>query len=149
VRDRLAAACGGSLSVEGTQFSTFPAPKRLLAVPAVQGLSQEKLRRLHAIAHAALEGRLDRERLLALDPERAIEELLELPGIGPFYSRLVLLRAVGPTDVIPLGEPRLRAAAAERYQAPKVVSADDAFFALAEQWRPFRTWVGVLLRAAT
>jgi DNA-3-methyladenine glycosylase II len=149
VRDRLAAEHGGSLSVAGREFSTFPAPKRLLAVSGVQGLSQEKLRRLHAIAHAALEGRLDRERLLALEPEQAIEELLELPGIGPFYSHLVLLRAVGPTDVMPLGEPRLRTAAAERYQAPQIVSDDDAFRALAEQWRPFRTWVGVLLRAGT
>jgi DNA-3-methyladenine glycosylase II len=148
VRDRLAADHGGSLSVEGRQFLTFPAPNRLLAVPVVEGLSQEKLRRLHGIAHAALAGRLDRERLLALDPEQAIEELLELPGIGPFYSRLLLVRAVGPTDVIPLGEPRLRAAAAARYQAPHVVSDDEAFLELAEQWRPFRTWVGVLLRAA-
>ncbi len=149
VRDRLAAQHGGSLSVEGRQLLTFPPPTRLRAVSRVQGLSQEKLRRLHAIADAALEGRLDRHRLLTLDPEHAIGELLELPGIGPFYSRLILLRAVGPTDVIPLGEPRLRAAAAAHYQAPEIVSDDDAFVTLAERWRPFRTWVGVLLRAAT
>ncbi len=148
VRERLAAEHGGSLSVEGRQFFTFPAPKRLLAAPTVQGLSQEKLRRLHAIAQAALEGRLDPDKLLARDPDEAIDELRELPGIGPFYSRLILLRAVGPTDVIPLGEPRLRREAAALYRVPQVITDDDAFVALAEQWRPFRTWVGVLLRAA-
>jgi DNA-3-methyladenine glycosylase II len=146
IRDRLAAAHGGSVSVEGRPFLTFPAPEHLLAVESVEGLPEQKLRRLHAIADAALEGHLDRDRLLALDPEQAIEELLELPGIGPFYSHLILLRAVGPTDVITLGEPRLRAAAAARYHAPEVSSDDDAFLALAEGWRPFRTWVGVLLR---
>ncbi len=148
VRDRLAAEHAGAVRVEGTEFTTFPAPQALLAVSSAEGLPQEKLRRLHAIAGAALEGRLDRDRLLALDSGQAIEELRKLPGIGPFYSHLILLRAVGPTDVLTLGEPRLRAAAAARYDAPDVVSNDDAFLALAERWRPFRTWVGVLLRAS-
>jgi DNA-3-methyladenine glycosylase II len=148
VRDRLAAERGGSLSIEGTQLLTFPAPEQLLALSSVEGLSQEKLRRLHSIARAAAEGRIDRDRLLALDHDEAIDELLELPGIGPFWSQAILLRAVGPTDAITLSEPRLRAAAAERYEAPQVASDDDAFLALAERWRPFRTWVGVLLRAA-
>ncbi len=147
LRDRLAGEHGGTVSVEGVEFRTFPAPERLLAVSSVEALSQEKLRRLHAIARAALDRVLDRERLLALDPGDAIEALLELPGIGPFWSHLILLRAVGPTDVLALGERRLRAAAAERYGAPAVVSDDEAFVALAERWRPFRTWVGVLLRA--
>ena len=55
-------------------------------------------RRLHAIAGAALEGRLDRGRLLALDSGQAIEELRKLPGIGPFYSHLILLRAVSAAN---------------------------------------------------
>ena len=134
--------------VEGTRFLTFPGPEQLLAVASVEGLSNEKLRRLHAIARAALGGRLDRDRLLALDHDQAIDELRSLPGIGPFWSELILLRAVGPTDALALGERRLRAAAAARYQAPEVVADDDAFLALAERWRPFRTWVGVLVRAA-
>jgi DNA-3-methyladenine glycosylase II len=148
VRDRLSGQHGGSVSVEGARLLTFPSPKRLLAASRVEGLSEEKLDRLHAIARAALEGRLDRDRLLALDPGEAIEKLVELPGIGPFWSNLILLRAVGPTDAITLAEPRLREAAAARYGAPRVVSNDDAFLALAERWRPFRTWVGVLLRAS-
>ena len=119
--------------------------KRLLALSSVEGLSEEKLRRLHAIAGAAVEGRLERERLLALDPDQAVDELLELPGIGPFWSQAILLRAVGPTDAITLSEPRLRAAAAERYQEPQVASDDEASPS-PSVWRPFRTWVGVLLR---
>ena len=149
VRDRLAAKRGGSLRLEGTDFLTFPAPEQLLAVSTVEGLSQEKLRRLHAIAHAGLEGHLDRERLLALDHEQAIDELRALPGIGSFWSQAILLRAVGPTDAIMVGEPRLRALAATRYHAPKVAADDQEFLALAERWRPFRTWVSVLLRAAS
>jgi DNA-3-methyladenine glycosylase II len=147
VRDRLSEEHGGAVTVEGTRIPTFPAPERLLAVTGFDGISAEKLRRLHAIAEAALEGRLDRERLLALDHERAEEELRDLPGIGPFWSHGILLRAVGATDAVTLREPRLRAAAGARFGAPEVETDDDAFLALAERWRPFRTWAGVLLRA--
>jgi DNA-3-methyladenine glycosylase II len=59
----------------------------------------------------------------------------------------ILLRAVGTTDVLMLEEPRLRRAAASAYGSPEVVEDDEAFVALAERWRPFRTWVTVLLRA--
>jgi DNA-3-methyladenine glycosylase II len=149
LRDRLCGQHGGQVTVDGVELLTFPAPERLLDVAEVDGLPEEKLRRLHGIARAALEGRLDRERLLALDPEAAVEELLELRGIGPFWARGVFLRAVGPTDAVILTEPRMRRAAADRYGEPEVVEDDDAFLALAQRWRPFRTWVAVLLRAAT
>lgn len=95
----------------------------------------------------ALEGFLDRERLLALDPDAALNQLRTLPGIGPFWSQAILLRAVGPTDVAIPSERRLCAKAAALYDVPE--AADDAtFLALTERWRPFRTWVSVLMRSA-
>lgn len=117
----------------------FPAPERLLSLRAQLSLPEGKLERLHAIAEAALEGRLDRERLLAAPPEQALAELQELPGIGPFYASLILLRAVGTTDVLATGEPRLKKAVEQRYGKPLEEVADG--------WRPFRTWVSVLIRA--
>jgi DNA-3-methyladenine glycosylase II len=145
VRDALSERYGGTLTLAGEPRVTFPAPERLLAVDSFPGLPEVKLPRLHAIARAALEGRLDREPLLAAAPEAALASLQELPGIGPFYAALILLRAVGTTDVLAAGEPRVRARAAERYG---IADDADAFSALAERWRPFRTWVSVLLRAA-
>jgi DNA-3-methyladenine glycosylase II len=114
-------------------------PKKLLALRAQLGLPDAKLPRLQAIAEAALEGRLDREPLLAAEPEDALARLQELPGIGPFYAGLILLRAVGTTDVLAAGEPRLKTAVEQRYGKP--------LEAVAEGWRPFRTWVSVLMRA--
>ena len=96
--------------------------------------------RLHGIAQAALEGRLDREPLLAADTNEAFTQLLELPGIGPFYAGLILLRAVGTVDVAPKGEPRLERAVQERY--------GERLETVAERWKPFRTWVSVLMRAS-
>ena len=43
---------------------TFPAPEQLLQLEALQGLPANKIPRLHGIAQAALEGKLDREPLL-------------------------------------------------------------------------------------
>jgi DNA-3-methyladenine glycosylase II len=118
----------------------FPAPEQLLQLRELQGLPATKVPRLHGIAQAALEGKLDREPLLAADTDDAFTRLLELPGIGPFYAGLILLRGVGTVDVAPKGEPKLERAVQERYGAP--------LERVAAQWKPFRTWVSVLMRSS-
>jgi DNA-3-methyladenine glycosylase II len=118
---------------------TFPPPRALLELRELKGLPVNKIPRLHGIAEAALEGRLDREPLLAMEPDAAYAALQELPGIGPFYARLIHLRAVGTTDVATDGEPRLVKAVQERYGRP-IADVSDG-------WRPFRTWTSVLIRA--
>jgi DNA-3-methyladenine glycosylase II len=148
IRDEVSARYGAVLQCAGQEMVGFPAPERLLAVRAVPGLPDEKLRRMHGIAEAAREGVLDRERLLELPHDEAVAELESLRGIGPFWSRGILLRAVGPTDVVAVGVAPVREAAARAYDAPEVREDDDAFLALAERWRPYRTWVAVLLRAS-
>ncbi|MDQ3090340.1 MAG: DNA-3-methyladenine glycosylase 2 family protein [Actinomycetota bacterium] len=147
IRDELAAAHGAELMVDGEKLPGFPAPERLLAVESAPGLSDEKVRRLHGVAEAALEGRLDRELLLAAPGDEALAALQEIRGIGPFWATGILLRAVGTTDVVTLAEQRVRVAAGEAYGTPEVAEDDEAFLALAERWRPFRTWVAVMLRA--
>ena len=148
LRDELSGAHGGQIRLGDGKFVTFPAPERLLAVREAPGLPAVKLERLHAIAHAALEGRLDRERLLAAPPDVALARLRDLPGIGPFWSEAILLRAVGTCDVLASGERGMRGRAAAVFDAPGVAVDDAAYAALAESWRPFRTWVSVLLRAS-
>jgi DNA-3-methyladenine glycosylase II len=144
---KVRAALSDRLEVAGVALDVFAAPVRLLEQTDIPGLNAEKVTRLHGIARAALEGRLDRDRLLALEPEAALEELRDLRGIGPFSSALILLRGVGPTDGVAPGEPRMRRAVAAAYARPELERDDDAFVALAETWRPFRTWVSVLMRA--
>jgi DNA-3-methyladenine glycosylase II len=144
---RLRAQISEQLEVDGVALDVWPAPERLLARDTIAGLPTTKVERLHAIARAALDGDLDAERLRELEPEEAIVRLQDLPGIGPFWASLIVLRAVGPTDALALGEPRTRRAAARAYDRPELERDDDAFVALAETWRPYRTWVSVLLRA--
>jgi DNA-3-methyladenine glycosylase II len=136
VRRRIEAAIGDG---------AFPVPERLAGLEAVEGLSDAKAERLRAMARAALDGRLDPYELRALPQDEAIARLRELPGLGPFYASLVLLRATGATDAFFPIE-RLRHAAARAYDLPEAPS-EEAFTAMAERWRPFRSWACVLLRA--
>jgi DNA-3-methyladenine glycosylase II len=102
--------------------------------------------RLHGIAEAATAGRLDVDRLTAMAPEEAMVELQRLPGIGPFYSALVVVRACGLTDVLSTAEPQSRRAVQALYGLDHEPDAAE-LTAIAEPWRPFRTWATVALRA--
>lgn len=148
---RLRALLGERLDVADRPLEIFPPPQQLLdagrRLTDRAGLSAEKAERLHGIARAALAGALDVDRLRALGPDHAAAELRRLRGIGPFWADAIVLRAVGPADALTLHEPRLRAAAAAAYGRPEVEADDAAFTALAEGWRPYRTWVSLLLRA--
>jgi DNA-3-methyladenine glycosylase II len=145
LRARLVEATGCALEHAGERLLPFPPPQRLLALDELP-LGTVKAERLRAVAEAALRGELDADRLRALEPADAIAALRRLPGLGPFYASLVLIRAVGTTDVLAENEPRVRAAAARAYGDPAL--EDPARFAeLAEGWRPWRSWAAFALRA--
>jgi DNA-3-methyladenine glycosylase II len=147
VRERLSQAHGAVFDLAGQQLAALPTPAQLLAVDSFPGIPEDRMRRLHGVAHAALEGVLDAGHLKQLGPERAQTELQALDGIGAFYSALIVIRGTGFTDVLPVNEPKALALTAQLYQlaAPPT---EAQFRALAEPWKPFRTWVVVLIRAA-
>jgi DNA-3-methyladenine glycosylase II len=147
LRRRMGEALGTTFELAGTRLSAFPTPHAILDAPALPVPSVEQDRRLRAVARAALDGLLDPARLRALDPEVARAEVQTLPGLGPFYSGLVAIRAVGPTDAASVEEPRLLAAL--RHYLGDEAPADTAALARRmEAWRPFRTWAVVLIRRA-
>jgi DNA-3-methyladenine glycosylase II len=147
VRDRLNRAHGVTFDLAGQQLAAFPAPAALLGVESFPGIPDDKLRRLHGVARAALDGRLDVGRLQGLGPDRAMAQLQEINGIGPFYSALIVIRGTGFADVLPVSEPRALALTARLYHLDAPPD-EDKFRELAEPWRPFRTWATVLIRAA-
>lgn len=147
VRVRISEQLGRTYELGGETLAAFPTPERLLELETMPGLPAEKVARLHGVARAALEGRLDTERLRALSFERAHAELQTLRGMGPFYSGLVVNRALGHADALPAREQRILAYAAHHYDRPSPLTPEQ-LVELAERWRPFRTWAVVLLRLA-
>lgn len=145
LRERLNAEWGSVFDVAGVELSCLPSPSRLLEVDAVRGLPADRIPRLHAVAQRAIDGRLSVNHLTALGQQAAEAELQTLPGIGPFYSQLISVRAAGLDDALPTAEQQSRELASGLYG---VDLADDAAYrAFADRWRPVRTWAVVLIRA--
>jgi DNA-3-methyladenine glycosylase II len=145
VRRRMCDELGNTVAIDDVALATFPAPERLLTTSSIPGLPQVKVQRLHAVAAAALDGRLDARALRAAGPPDALAALQELPGIGPFGAELVLIRGAGEPDHFARSERRLHGAMAAAYGVdPRDI---DALEAIAAGWRPFRSWIGFLLRA--
>jgi DNA-3-methyladenine glycosylase II len=148
VRRALSEQLGETFHLDGESVAAFPQPERLAAVEPLAGLPEEKALRLRGVARAALEGRLEPDSLQALGPEAALAEVQRLRGVGPFYAGLIVLRATGFADALLLvAEQKVLAHTGRLYglSAPPTL---EEFAELAEAWRPFRTWVTVLLRLA-
>jgi DNA-3-methyladenine glycosylase II len=147
VRSRLARELGEVFELAGEEVEPFPLPSALCELEEFDGLEGRRLGRLRAIAQAALDGKLDAERLRAMVPDQAMAELQELPGIGPFYAMLIVVRAAGVTDAPASEEPAVRAYAGHFYGGGEPLTGEE-LAEIAENWRPYRTWSTVLLRYA-
>jgi DNA-3-methyladenine glycosylase II len=136
IKERLADELGKS--------GAFPAPARLAQLSAPHpGLTDRKIGQLRALAAAADDGALTRERLRAMTHEDGLEHLQRLPGIGPFSAELILIRGVGNPDALPDHDSRLDDAIRSAYST----TDGSAIHQITESWRPYRAWVALLLRA--
>ena len=146
IKARIAERLGEPVGFGGRVVHAFPSPQRLAKLDTFPGLAGRKPEWLRALAHAALDGRLDAARLRAMPHEEAMADLTKLPGIGDFSAGLTLLRGAGAPDAVPAAEPRLGRAVALAYGLPGPATPEQ-IRAISERWRPYRTWVTLLLRA--
>ena len=143
IKARLGEQLGDRLELDGVTYAAFPQPQRLLELTDAPGLNAVKVERLHGLAQAALDGRLDTERLRALPRDEAMEELMRLNGVGVFTAEGTILRGCGVVDELPR-DPLSRDALAEIYGQRSI---DDATWTqITDRWRPYRMWATVLLR---
>ena len=134
---------GQALTSGRQEQHVFPAPEQVLAIESFPGLPALKLERLKGIARAALEGKLEAERLRAMPENDALLELQTLPGVGPWTASHILIRGAGLSDALPTAEPRVLHGMADAYgiDQPSIATMVQ----LSQGWRPFRTWVCILL----
>jgi 3-methyladenine DNA glycosylase/8-oxoguanine DNA glycosylase len=134
---------GDAVELHGRVHHVFPSPSAVARLERVTGLPDEKLARLKGVARAALEGKLDAERLRAMTEGDALAELQSLRGVGPWTASHIFYRGAAPHDALPTAEPRVLhgLAHATGLESP----SQETFERLAEGWRPFRMWVCVLL----
>jgi DNA-3-methyladenine glycosylase II len=141
IRGRLESVHGGRL----------PTPTELLAIDEQAlrgiGLSRAKALYLHDLAARLVDGRLDLERLRALDDDAARDELTQVKGVGRFTADGVLLLALGRRDIWPAGDLALRRAVARVWELDGPMSIAEAD-AVGERFRPWRTLAAVYLYTA-
>jgi DNA-3-methyladenine glycosylase II len=146
IKKDLAERLGDRPTIAGTPVPAFPRPSRLLELNDAKGLNDEKVRRLQALARAALDGRLDTETLRAMEPADALAQLRELPGVGPFTADAVLYRGCGLADGLPNSDEMGQTVVKDLYGLADAKAADVE--RVAEAWKPYRMWAVVLLRMA-
>lgn len=131
------------------QFSPFDA-NRLAAADsaalAATGLSAAKSRTVRAVGEAVASGGLDLGRLSGLADEEAAGALTAVSGIGPWTADIYLLTCLGRSDVWPVGDVALRAAAAASFGLARRPTPTE-MIGLAEAWRPWRAVAARLLWA--
>jgi DNA-3-methyladenine glycosylase II len=141
-----AAAILGRL--EASHAGRLPTPAELLQTDAETlrgiGLSRAKAVYLHDLAARLEDGRLDLERLRALDDDDARTELTQVKGVGRFTADGVLMVALRRPDVWPAADLALRRAVERVWglDAPASVAEVDA---LGDRFRPWRTLAAVYL----
>ena len=144
IKRDLADRLGDRPTIAGVEVPAFPRPSRLRELRAARGLNDEKIRRLHGLAQAALAGRLDTEALRAMPAAEALAKLRELPGVGPFTADAVLYRGCGVADGIPSSDELGGTVIRDVYELDPPTPDDVARITAA--WRPYRMWAVVLLR---
>lgn len=145
IQKKMSEQLGEKISIENQIFAAFPSPQVLLDVHEFPGLNATKLARLHGIAQAALDGKLDRSYLLTMPTEQALEQLQQLDGIGPFYASGILYRGAGVVDDI-TDDNLTKYAVQQAYRLSKE-PAQTEVLKIAEAWRPYRMWCEVLIHA--
>ena len=145
VKERMSRELGQAIDVHGQVLWTFPGPEKLAQLEKFPGLFGRKVEYLNALGRAALAGGVDTETLRAMPREASLTALKRLPGIGPFGSELIRLRALSAVDELPTQEPRLMGAIRTEYglqREPDMAKLEE----LGEKWAPYQMWVCVSLR---
>lgn len=123
-------------------------PERLLALAPeghrAIGLSRQKSAFALAIAAAVAEGRLDLDRVAALEDEAAVDALTAVRGIGRWTAEIYLLFALGRPDVWPAGDLALAEAGRRLLDLPARPDP-KTFRELGARWAPWRGAVAHLL----
>lgn len=134
IAGRFAAAFGTPLA---TTFEAlhhvFPTPAAVAALEPAQvaatGIIASRARAIVELAHAIEQGRVRLEPSAPVDETLAALELL--PGIGPWTAQYVAMRALAWPDAFPHPDVAVAKALGARGRRA---------FALAERWRPWRSY---------
>ncbi len=98
------------------------------------GLTRSRVTALQSLAQSVVEERLTLDE--TADREQTITRLLQIPGIGPWTTSYVAMRALGDPDAFPATDLGLRRAFEQLGQPSNTINIGKH----AESWRPWRAY---------
>ena len=117
-------------------------PKALVAATDPQlrgaGLSRQKVTYVRSVCDHFLNGRLKPRRLARLSDEEAIEQLVDIRGVGVWTAEMILIFTLQRPDVWPVDDLGLRHALKKSYRIPMTAKRDRLIRA-GEKFRPYRS----------
>jgi len=137
VTGRLAERHGAPLSGSALGLDRlFPTPDRLTEIdPVGVGMPAARVAAISSLASAVVTSRLDLSGAAGVDATR--NQLLDLPGIGPWTADVVMMRAMRDPDAFPAGDLGIRRAIAGLVGSATMPSEAEVRD-VAEAWRPHR-----------
>jgi AraC family transcriptional regulator of adaptative response / DNA-3-methyladenine glycosylase II len=113
----------------------FPEATSLVQAPLERiGLTRARAETLRTLSKAVADGELCLDG--TDDLETVVEQLCQLPGVGPWTAQYIALRGLAEPDAFPAGDLGVRRALAAGGELPSASEAER----LAEPWRPWRSY---------
>jgi DNA-3-methyladenine glycosylase II len=102
------------------------------------GVSRQKSTYLRHLTLCTLDGTINFRRIAKASDEDAIEELVQIKGIGRWTAQMFLMFSLGRIDVFAPDDLGLRNAIHKLYEPPEKLTR-TGLEEHAEMWRPYRT----------
>ncbi len=137
-------AAGAGTQVQGgssTLTHTFPTAKQLAQIEiGAIGIPRKRALAITELAVAVAKGHVDLSP--AADVAHTRQALLDLPGIGPWTTDYICMRAMSQPDFFPTGDLGLQKAMA---QHPSERVTEKELRTLSQTWRPWRSYAAMAI----
>jgi AraC family transcriptional regulator of adaptative response / DNA-3-methyladenine glycosylase II len=131
---RLAAAAGERLPLDDDDVRLhFPSPAAIAGAAPQLGMPARRKETVGRLARALASGAITLDE--GCDPRETVRQLEAIPGIGPWTTGYIGMRALADPDAYPARDAGVRHALQRRG-----VTADRDEPSLAERWRPWRAY---------
>ncbi|TAD82786.1 MAG: DNA-3-methyladenine glycosylase 2 family protein [Bacteroidetes bacterium] len=132
---------------------TEPLPQQVKDTPYEQlrgiGLSHAKVCYVHAVADFCVVNRVTDTMLHGMSNDEIIAFLTQIKGVGQWTCEMLLMFTLGREDVFPADDLGIQQAMIKCYGlvAPNKKALKSSMMAIAEHWRPYRTYASLHLWA--
>ena len=151
IRDLLVDRLGKVISVNGTDYRTFPSPTTIAEAGIDElrsmKLSARKAEYISDIAESVASGSLDLNALTDLPDDSIVEELVKLRGVGPWTAHWLLIRVFDRPDGFPGGDLAIQRSLGVLYNEGRRLTEGEAV-ELSARWRPYRSYLVTYMFAA-